>query len=181
MSLDKEGKNLFDLTIGDDGNPNECEDTSIDIINLDGNKLEYEFDIQKKVSDLLEAIRQDVGLEKGVGLFFNGKFLDNDKTLKSYGVQSLSVLYLKKKEPKISLTVKQHDGTVTTIQVNSNGLCQEILDELMKVAKVNNAQLLIMSFNGKELKRENKISLYEIQDGGTINVYPKLKGGIIEN
>ena len=180
MSLDKEGKNLFDLTIGDDRNPNECEDTSIDIINLDGNKLEYEFDIQKKVSDLLEAIRQDVGLEKGVGLFFNGKFLDNDKTLKSYGVQSLSVLYLKKKEPKISLTVKLNDN-ITTIQVNSNGLCQEILDELMKVAKVDNAKSLIMSTKGKTLKREDKISLSEIQDGSTVDVYARLKGGIIEN
>lgn len=180
MSLDKEGKNLFDLTIGDDGNPNECEDTSIDIINLDGNKLEYEFDIQKKVSDLLEAIRQDVGLEKGVGLFFNGKFLDNDKTLKSYGVQSLSVLYLKKKEPKISLTVKLNDN-ITTIQVNSNGLCQEIFDEFMKVAKVDNAKLLTMTINGKTLKREDKISLYEIQDGSIINAYSRLKGGIIEN
>ena len=68
-----------------------------------------------------------------------------------------------------------------TFQVNSNGLCQEILDELMKVAKVDNAKSLIMSTKGKTLKREDKISLSEIQDGSTVDVYARLKGGIIEN
>lgn len=183
MSLEREGNDMFDL---------EPEEVGIDIYDMNNNLLEYEYDLKKTVENLINDIKADQGInEPDLLLFFNNELLDKNKTLKECGVVSLSKLYLKKKDltldnitptnsielSKMSLSLKTKTNEIIPIRVNPDGLCQEIVDEYMKIENFDSSKILNMSCNGKHLKPDQKISYYKLKNNDVIVIYVQLRGG----
>lgn len=183
MSLEKEGNDMFDL---------EGVEVGIDIYDLNNKLLEYEYDLKKKVGDLINDIKADQEInEPDLLIIFKNKVLDNNKTLMECGVISLSKLYLKKKEDivdgvplidsKITLKIREGDSNEFTIKVNPEGLCQQIIDEFLKVKAIDNSKILTMSCNGINLKSDKTISSYNIKEKDIVFVHGKLRGGFINH
>ena len=108
--MENEDDKMFDLNNNDNVLASQMIDlkedaeediVGLDVVDFDKKKWAYEFDINQTVGTFLDLVLQDLGIQSQnikINFAYNSSILDNKKTLKSCGIQSLSTLYLCKEE-----------------------------------------------------------------------------------
>ena len=194
FSLENE-KSVFDL-------PNNEEETiGIDIYDLNNKKYEYEFDIKKKAGEFLSLCLIDLGIDdpRNEIVMFAPRtktYIDKEKTLEQNGIQSLDELYLRKNAqpigsnsnsnvisvvapPTISVIIVNFQNKLEEFSIYPNITVRELLTAYSERVGVNNIDSMIVSWKGKNLNMEQKLSDVGVADKDQLNVSTKLSGGLL--
>ena len=177
FSLENE-KSVFDL-------PNNEEETiGIDIYDLNNKKYEYEFDIKKKAGEFLSLCLNDLGIEdpRNEIVMFAPRtktYIDKEKTLEQNGIQSLDELYLRKNAPTISVIIVNFQNKLEEFSIYPNITVRELLTAYSERVGVNNIDSMIVSWKGKNLNMEQKLSDVGVADKDQLNLSTKLHGGLL--
>ena len=194
FSLENE-KSVFDL-------PNNEEETiGIDIYDLNNKKYEYEFDIKKKAGEFLSLCLIDLGIDdpRNEIVMFAPRtktYIDKEKTLEQNGIQSLDELYLRKNAqpigsnsnsnvisvvapPTISVIIVNFQNKLEEFSIYPNITVRELLTAYSERVGVNNIDSMIVSWKGKNLNMEQKLSDVGVADKDKLDVLTKLSGGLL--
>ena len=177
FSLENE-KSVFDLP------NNEVETIGIDIYDLNNKKYEYEFDIKKKAGEFLSLCLIDLGIDdpRNEIVMFAPRtktYIDKEKTLEQNGIQSLDELYLRKNAPTISVIIVNFENKAEEFSIYPNITVRELLTAYSERVGVNNIDSMIVSWKGKNLNMEQKLSDVGVADKAQLNVLTNLHGGLL--
>lgn len=178
----------------------------IDLYDLNNKKYEYEFDIKKKAGEFLALCLNDLGIEdprNEIVMYVpkKKKYLDKEKTLEENGVESLEELYLRKNVQPIgsksytntnpmSSEIKQDPPSIRVFIVDSNNKTEEFsvyksstVRELLtayseRVGGIQKIDDLKLSYRGKNLDNEKRLSDESIGNNDKLHLTVKLHGGL---
>ncbi len=125
-------------------------------------------------------------------------YIDKEKTLEQNGIQSLDELYLRKNAqpigsnsnsnvisnrvvapPKISVIIVNFQNKLEEFSIYPNITVRELLTAYSERVGVNNIDSMIVSWKGKNLKMEQKLSDVGVADKDQLNLSTKLHGGLL--
>ena len=207
--MEEENNNMFSLENENQSNsvfdlPNNEEETiGIDIYDLNNKKHEYEFDIKKKAGVFLSLCLTDLGIDdpRNEIVMFAPRtktYIDKEKTLEQNGIQSLDELYLRKNAqpigsnsnsnvisnrvvapPTISVIIVNFENKLEEFSIYPNITVRELLTAYSERVGVNNIDSMIVSWKGKNLNMEQKLSDVGVEDKDQLNLSTKLHGGLL--
>lgn len=130
-----------------------------------------------KPTDTIEKLKVKI-LDEQHCLLFAGQELENGRTLSEYNIQDKSQLRLEVREP-IQIFIKTLLGKIITIEAN---LCDAIEDVKVKIKNMEGIPIFLqrLVFANKQLWDERTLSDYNIQNGSTVFLIPRLICGDYE-
>lgn len=222
--MENEDDKMFDLDTEDKKNSNndvidsglldlkensEEEVVGLDVVDFDKKKWAYEFDISQKVGVFLDLVLQDLGISNDnheVHFALKDKILDNDKTLKSYGIQSLDILYLYKEEmisnnnqignlPEenversssilslsrkgmISVIIGDSNNKMEKFDIREDATVQELIDMYKGTVNIQNKATIYLVYRGKILNKEQTLKNCDVTNLSRLNILIRLPGGL---
>ena len=209
--MEEEDAKMFDLK--NDTNPvldsqllglkddAEEEIVGLDVVDFEKKKWAYEFDINQKVGEFLELVLQDLGIDaknSKINFAFKSTILDNNRTLKSYNVQSTDVLYLCRDEIKLNSEVgaqidsiyeiEQVSGIISVIIGDSNNKMEkfdiketatvkELIDMYQGSFHLQNKATVFLIHKGKILNQNQTLKECGVGNFSRLNILIRLPGG----
>ena len=173
----------------------------LDVVDFDKKKWAYEFDINQTVGTFLDLVLQDLGIQSQnikINFAYNSSILDNKKTLKSCGVQSLSTLYLCKEEIEnknyspvqsqnseldqpsgmISVIIGDTNNKMETFYIKPTATVKELIDMYQGSIHLQSKATVFLLFNGKTLKQNQTLQECGISNLSRLSIIIRLPGGL---
>ena len=208
--MENEDDKMFDLNNNDNVLASQMIDlkedaeediVGLDVVDFDKKKWAYEFDINQTVGTFLDLVLQDLGIQSQnikINFAYNSSILDNKKTLKSCGIQSLSTLYLCKEEIEnkndspvqsqnseldqtsgmISVIIGDTNNKMETFYIKPTATVKELIDMYQGSIHLQSKATVFLLFNGKTLKQNQTLQECGISNFSRLSIIIRLPGGL---
>ena len=142
-----------------------------------GKNIALDVDPNDHISDLKAKLNENES--KNQFIIYNGKLLEENKTLEEYNIQDNSTIHfdnMLKGGKMLQIHVKTLQGKTMTLDISEDDTIDAIKQKITDKEGIPVDQQRLI-FNGKQLEQGMTANDYGLEDGSNIHLVLRLRGG----
>jgi len=146
-------------------------------VKTSGKNIALEVNPSDHVSDLKAKLNENESENQFI--IYNGKLLEENKTLEEYDIQDNSTIHLDnmlRGGKMLQIHVKTLQGKTMTLDISEDDTIDAIKQKITDKEGIPVDQQRLI-FNGKQLEQGRTASDYGLEDGSNIHLVLRLRGG----
>jgi ubiquitin C len=147
---------------------------------LQGNTITLDVSQDDTIQSVKDKIQEKQGIPvEQQRLIFNGKQLEDDKTVNDYNIEDMANIHLVLRlrgGAMRQIFVKTLQGNSITLDVSQDDTIQSVKEKIQEKQGIPIEQQRLI-FNGKQLEDDKTVNDYNIEDMANIHLVLRLRGG----